>query len=344
MRSQARSFACVAGSIVLCTLLVACGHTDPDTRTLPALGGSAGAVGASGAGGGSGVSGGSDPSDQTGPADTSTSGNTRDSGSGDEDDDGSRALREVPGGTLTWTVVYKGNGTTRTTEFKEVATLQRRMEGKAHMVGIAGDPGKKIATPLDDINKTMQACGDDMACQQAAAMQAMAKMQQNPDAIKSGMQKAQDESQRDTTWGADSCSARAKADDTATWSGMTPLGFNTGVGTRIGGQAISNCTVQLEEGDVRPRLVADGTSKTYELALPSAEIRVTGTIAGKTESVPRIVQFPPLLIRGVKYTTLAGPLSGSATVKSGTDRGVWSEGWTIPLTEEVSWTFTPDAK
>jgi hypothetical protein len=323
----------LASLIALCMLTASCGSADPDT--LPATGASAG----SGSHGNAPAS--QAATDAAGPAKAGSAlGAVQDEDSPDDDDSGWPAPRQIPAGTLTWTVVYKGNGTTQTRDAKEVAVLLRQMHGKAHMIGMAGSQ-KHVASPLDGINKAMDACGDDMACQQAAAMRAVTR---DPDAIRRGLQKAQAESRRDTTWAAESCSADGKADDTATWSGMTENGFNTGTATRRGTQSIVDCTVQLEEGDTRPRLVTDDASKTYELALPPAEIRVTGTLAGKTEPVPRVVRFPPVLVRGVKYTSLEGPLSGSVVVKSGAGRGIWSEGWTIPLTEQVTWTFTPDAK
>lgn len=325
--------------IALCMALSACQHSDSDPPVS--------AAGASGA-----STNGSTPAHATSAGGTSDQQDgTPDEHDGDETggDSGSPGddwptRRKVPGGTLTWTVLYKGNGTTQTPEQKEVAALQRKMEGQAHMAGFAGNPRKKVATPLDAINQAMQACGGDAACQQAAAMQAMAKVRQNPGAFENGLKTAQAESQRDTAWGADSCSAHATVDDTATWSGITSDGFNTSVATRRGGQAVPDCIVQIEEGDRRPRLIADDDSKTYELALPPADIRVTGTIAGRVEPVPRLVRLPPIVIRGVQYTTLEKPLSGKVTVKSGAGHGIWSEGWDIPLTEEVTWTFTPDAK
>jgi hypothetical protein len=44
----------------------------------------------------------------------------------------------------------------------------------------------------------------------------------------------------------------------------------------------------------------------------------------------------------MRYDSLDQPLGGNTTVKIGAGRGIWSEHWEIPLTEEVSWTFTPD--
>ena len=44
----------------------------------------------------------------------------------------------------------------------------------------------------------------------------------------------------------------------------------------------------------------------------------------------------------MRYDSLDQPLGGNTTVKIGAGRGIWNEHWEIPLTEEVSWTFTPD--
>jgi len=181
-----------------------------------------------------------------------------------------------------------------------------------------------------------------MACQQKAAMQAMALARKDPAALERGMRGAMAEAQRDTTWGAASCTAVGEADDTSTWSGMTSDGFNTGVGTRQGKRTIDDCSVQLAERDTRPSLIADDNTKTYRLALPPAEIRVVGKLGGRTDPVPRIVMFPALLVEGIRYGRLDRPLKGSATLHQGKGRGLWSEGWDVPLTETVSWTFTPD--
>jgi hypothetical protein len=170
-------------------------------------------------------------------------------------------------------------------------------------------------------------------------MKAMALARKDPDALERGMRDAMAEAQRDTVWGADSCSAVGEADDKATWSGMTPLGFSTGEGTRQGKRAMEDCT-----GSEAPRLVADENSKTYTLTLPAGEIRVEGKLGGRVDPVPRIVEFPQLRIARNRYARLDRPLTGSATVHMGRGHGVWSEGWDMPLTETVSWTFTPDPR
>jgi len=341
-----------AASICLAALLAACSSQagDDDVRKLPEPAGAAG-VSAEGVGGGdltSGNDGTATDADAAGPTQAdddavadADEGNVVDSGS--ESDDDWPDLRKVPDGTLSWTVVYTGTGTTQNSEMKEVAVLHRELHGTAHMRGGAGNPNEAPpATPVDGISRAMDACGDDMGCQQAAALRMMALARKDPGALERGMRDAMAEGQRDTTWGAVSCGAVGKADDKATWSGMTPLGFNTGVGTRSGTRAINDCSMQMAEGDTRPRLVADDNSRTYELALPSALIRVTGELGGRVEPVPATVEFPPLLIKGIGYATLDRPLTGSATLHQGRGHGVWSKGWDIPLTEEVSWTFTPD--
>lgn len=327
--------------IALPMALAGCQHSDSDPRALPASSGDAASNGGTPAHDTSASGASEDQGDDTPNEPQDEDGDSGDPASSGDD---WPAQRKVPGGVLTWKVTYTGSATTATPEQKEVATLSRQMEGRAHMVGYAGNPRKHTARPLEDISKAMDACGDDAACQQAAAMRAMEQARQDPGAIERGLRNAQAEYQRDTVWGADSCNAKAKADDKAVWSGMTSDGFNTGVATRRGGQAIEDCTVQIKEGDVRPSLIADDASKTYELALPPGEIRVTGTLAGRVDPVPRRISFPPLLIQGVKYDSLDKTLSGTVTLHMGAGKGIWSEGWAVPLVEEVTWTFTPDAK
>jgi hypothetical protein len=263
-------------------------------------------------------------------------------GGGDGADAGSNwpEVRDVPGGTLAWTVVYKGTGTTKTPEMEEVVVLHRKLEGTAHMSGAMGNAGDTPhPKPLEDINKAMEACGDDMACQRKAAMQAMAAMQKDPDAFERSMRGAMTEAQRDTLWAADDCDITGEADDKATWSGMTPGGFNTGHGVRTGRQAVEGCG----EGDP-PRLVADDNTHTYKLTIPQARIRVPASFDGKREeSLGRFVMFPALAVEGVRYSRLDRPLKGSASLRTGSGIGLYSEGWSMPLVEEVSWTFTPDA-
>jgi hypothetical protein len=177
-----------------------------------------------------------------------------------------------------------------------------------------------------------------MACQRKAAMQAMAAIQQDPGAFERSVGGAMTEAHRDTLWGADDCDITGEADDKATWSGMTPGGFNTGHGVRAGKQAVEGCG----EGDP-PRLVADDNTHTYRLEIPQARIRVPATFDGGVEPDPvRNVMFPALVVEGVRYSRLDRPLKGSASLRTGSGIGVYSEGWSMPLAEEVSWTFTPD--
>lgn len=246
--------------------------------------------------------------------------------------------RDVPGGTLAWTVEYKGSGVTETSEMKEVAHLHRKLHGTAHLTGAMGNAGDTPhSAPLESINQAMEACGDDMACQRKAAMQAMAMVQKDPDAFERSVGNAMNEAQRDTIWAADDCDLSGEVDDTSTWSGMTPGGYNTGVGTRTGKPAIEGC------GDGQaPRLLADDNTHTYSLELPSALVRVKGELDGRADPVPRRVEFPELHIDGIRYASLERPLKGKVTLHQGKGRGLWSEGWDMPLTEEVSWTFTPD--
>ena len=68
------------------------------------------------------------------------------------------------------------------------------------------------------------------------------------------------------------------------------------------------------------------------------------TFDGKREeSLGRFVMFPALVVEGVRYSRLDRPLKGSASLRTGSGIGLYSEGWSMPLAEKVSWTFTPDA-
>ena len=337
-----RANPCLRAAIPFCValLLAACSGQASDNDDVPKPIGAAG--NASGAGNGG--------SDGTQAATTSTTGNPADAqaqadpdADDDGDDDGADwpDARDVPGGTLAWTVVYTGTGRTSNSEATEVAVLHRKLEGTAHMTGAMGNAGDTPhPMPLENINKAMEACGDDMACQRKAAMQAMAAIQQDPGAFERSVGGAMTEAYRDTLWGADDCDITGEADDKATWSGMTPGGFNTGHGVRAGKQAVEGCG----EGDP-PRLVADDNTHTYRLEIPQARIRVPATFDGGVEPDPaRNVMFPALVVEGVRYSRLDRPLKGSASLRTGSGIGVYSEGWSMPLAEEVSWTFTPDPR
>jgi hypothetical protein len=320
----------------MAVLLAACGSQAADNEA--STGGVAGT--ASGArSGGSGAaqagSGGASTTDDDATAQAQADANG--GGDGDEDESDWPELRDVPGGTLAWTVVYTGAGTTENSESKEVVVLHRKLEGRAHMVGSMGNAGDTPhPKPLEDINKAMEACGDDMACQRKTVMAMAGK---DPSALERSVRSAMTEAQRDTLWAADDCDITGEADDKSTWSGMTPLGFNTGHGVRAGKQAVEGCG----EGD-SARLVADDNTHTYKLTIPQARIRVPASFEGRREeSLGRFVMFPALEIKGMRYTRLDRPLKGSARLRTGTGTGLYSEGWSTPLAEEVNWTFTPDA-
>jgi hypothetical protein len=312
--------------------LAACGSHAGESQAAPAAAGGGGAGAAQA--GGSGTATTDDAATAQALADANAD---EDGGDGDEDESDWPELRDVPGGTLTWTVVYTGTGTTENSESKEVVVLHRTLEGTAHMVGSMGNAGDTPhPKPLEDINKAMEACGDDMACQRKTVMAMAGK---DPSALERSVRNAMTEAQRDTLWAADDCDITGEADDKSTWSGMTPLGFNTGHGVRAGKQAVEGCG----EGD-SARLVADDNTHTYKLTIPQARIRVPATFEGRREeSLGRFVMFPALEIKGMRYTHLDRPLKGSARLRTGTGTGLYSEGWSTPLTEEVSWTFTPDA-
>lgn len=46
----------------------------------------------------------------------------------------------------------------------------------------------------------------------------------------------------------------------------------------------------------------------------------------------------------VRYSRLDRPLKGNARLRTGNGIGLYREGRSMPLAEEVSWTFTPDPR
>lgn len=323
-------------------VLTACSHADPDAHTSPAPGGSAGVSGAAGSGNGSGNNG---PLDQGGSSNAGSAGDMQDDDSDvrDQEDFGSEATaRKVPNGTLTFNVILKADDVRKLRDEQEVATLQRTVQGRVRMQGIAGNHrDSQPAGPMDGIKQAMDACGGDTTCQQQVLMQ---KLQQQGDVAAAG-RNAYEARLRDTTWSGTSCSAHVKITDKATWSGATATGFRTGHAVRSGEDSVDcshDFSVANEDG---PRLDVFDASKTYDLTLPQLRLEATTTfVGGPTEPSKVPVVLPGIVIKGVHYDSLDKPLDGSATVKVGAGRGLWNEHWEIPLTEEVSWTFTPDAK
>ncbi|MGN6313354.1 MAG: hypothetical protein ACTHMO_06310 [Rhodanobacteraceae bacterium] len=326
-------------------LLAGCGHTDPDTRTSPAPGGSAG-VSRANSGNGKSASGNEDFADEDNPSNgNDSSGDTQDDDSGADgqgDSGGEWTSRKVPDGTLTFTVILKADDIRKSRDEQEVATLQRSVQGRVRMQGIAGNHrGSQPAGPMDGIREAMDGCGSDMTCKQKMLMQ---KLQQQGDVAAIG-QSAYEAHLRDTTWSGTSCSAHVKITDKATWSGATATGFRTGHAIRSGEDSVDcshDFSVANEDG---PRLDVFDASKTYDLTLPQLRLEATTTfVGGPTEPSEVPVILPGIIIKGAHYDSLDKPLDGSATVRIGAGRGLWNEHWEIPLTEEVSWTFTPDAK
>ena len=324
-------------------LLAACGSQASDKDATPSATGVAGTAGeARSGGGGVAQAGGAGTAMTDDDSSAQAQADANDGGSGDvgDGDDGSDwpDVRDVPGGTLAWTVVYTGTGTTRNSEATEVVVLHRKLEGTVHMFGAMGNAGDTPhPKPLEDINKAMEACGDDMACQRKTVMAMAGK---DPAALERSVRNAMTEAQRDTLWAADDCDITGEANDTSTWSGMTSDGFNTGHGVRAGKQAVEGCG----EGQSPTSLVADDNTHTYTLTIPQARINVMANFEGSGKDPDRRVMFPALEIKGMPYTRLDRPLKGSASLRTGSGIGLYSEGWSMPLAEEVSWTFTPDAR
>lgn len=265
-----------------------------------------------------------------------------DEGSNDSEPSGDDwpARRKVPGGTLTWTVVYMANATLGSHDDTEVVTLHRTLHGRARMQGGPGSPDARAPdNSYTQADRAMRACGDNAACQQAEAAKLMARVTGDPQGFRHDLQSTQLALQRDTSWGTVSCTADVEADDHASWSGISSDGYiRNAPGKRSGKQTVEPCDIAHH----LPQIVADDASKTYQLALPGMKMEATRTIHG-TASGGADVRLPGLLIKGIRYDSLNRPLSGSVRMQIGADYSIWKE-QELPLTEQVDWTFTPDAK
>jgi hypothetical protein len=83
-------------------------------------------------------------------------------------------------------------------------------------------------------------------------------------------------------------------------------------------------------------LAAQMEAHTYTLTLPRFEMEAR-YVFGDQAPTTRLVDFPSVVVKDVRFTTLEAPLHGSATVQN-------LDNPTEPLTAKVDWTFTPDAK
>ncbi|MGN6313355.1 MAG: hypothetical protein ACTHMO_06315 [Rhodanobacteraceae bacterium] len=315
--------------IVLCALLAACGHADPDARTLPAPGGSAGAISAHG-GEGANATDDSGLSDQGNPSNADDGpGDAQDDGSSTDDADGSTTGStepKVPGGTLTYTVVFSGHSELDTSEKHNVFDVLRRLQVTSRLYGSAVPSRENNA-----FTGKMEACGDDSACQQAVMMSLMAKgnsaLEQNLHAMG-----------RDRTWRrlGGPCHGTASVDDKGDnhWKG-----WDTKLNGRVSQQGTTtfDCRhVSLGIDFSGLELAAQMETHTYKLTLPRFQMEARYVFGDKAPTT-RFVDFPSVVIKDAKFTTLEAPLHGSATVQN-------LDNPTEPLTAKVDWTFTPDAK
>lgn len=329
-RARAALLICMGG------LLAACGHGDPVAHTPPASGASTLAIAANGGGSdnSSGQGGSSDQGQSSNGGDNSDNPRNDDSNSDDtEDSNADSAKPRVPNGTLTYTVVFSGHSEVDTNEKHNVFDVARKLQVTSQMRGAAIMAAVHAPT-MDALNKKMEACGDDSACQQATAMsfatQQRSALEQDGHALVATLG-------RDRSWQSMApCHGTASVEDRGDnhWKG-----WDTQLNGRVSYQGTStfDCgpfSAKVTFNDLD--LVARTDTHTYTLTLPRFQMEAR-YIFGDKAPTTRWVDFPSVVVKDVKFTTLDAPLHGSATLQN-------LDNPTEPLTEKVDWTFTPDAK
>lgn len=253
--------------------------------------------------------------------------------------------RKVPDGTLTYSFVETGHGSRTGMGIRhDSITINHRFSVTAHMRGRVGGATEQEQhqdnTPpqLAGIQKAMDACGDDMACQQRAAMQVMQMSQEQMQAMNRASRENSARSYRNVTWYNTDCHGTASIDDsdvgdgldTATEGEPQPVSWNDT--TR--GSSQFDCTNSFPgASNGASSLVADGNSNHYDIVLRGGKIQATDSHDGKPESRPHEIAFQDFTAKGLKFDSLDKPFSGSRTLHPGKNR-----------TMVVTWTFTPDTK
>ncbi|HET9836505.1 MAG TPA: hypothetical protein VFP88_09210 [Rhodanobacteraceae bacterium] len=249
--------------------------------------------------------------------------------------------RKIPGGTLTYSFVETGHRSRTGMGIRhDSITINHRFSVTAHMRGVVGGATEQerhqdsTPTQLKGIQKAMDACGDDMACQQRAAMQVMQMSQEQMQDINRQSRENSARSYRNVTWSVDTCHGTARIDDsdigdgldTATEGEPQPVSWNDT--TR--GSSQFECTGP-ETG--ASTLVADGNSNHYDITLRGGTVQATDSHQGKPESRPHEITFQDFTATGLKFDSLDKPFTGSKTLHPDKTR-----------TLVITWTFTPDAK
>src|SRR5690242_10123015 len=115
--------------------------------------------------------------------------------------------RKIPGGTLTYSFVETGHGSRTGMGIRHDSfSIDHRFSVTAHMRGMVGGATEQeqhrdsTPTQLKGIQKAMDACGDDMACQQRAAMQVMQMSQEQMQDINRETRENSARSYRNVTW------------------------------------------------------------------------------------------------------------------------------------------------
>lgn len=253
--------------------------------------------------------------------------------------------RKVPGGTLTYSFVETGHGSRSGMGIRHDSfSIDHRFSVTARMQGMVGGTTEEeshrshVPSGLAGIEKAIDACGDDTACQQRAAMQAMSLSQQQVQDINRESRENSARSYRNVTWYTTKCHGTASVDDSDVGDGFDvategepqPMSWNDK--TRGSSQFDCSNSYPGPSSDTSS-LVADGNSNHYDLSLHGGKVQATASHDGKSEPRPHEIEFRDFTAKGLKFDSLEKPFSGTRTLHPGKGR-----------TLVVSWTFTPDKK
>lgn len=320
--------------IALGILLVACSHADPDAKALRSAGGGA-------------SSGSHSPADQNVPSQddpseaSSTPGSTQDDPDDTADDDETPPPEEpkVPGGMLTYTIVFTGHSEVHTFEQKSSFDVSRRIQVTSRLKGMTA-PGVVSTPTAEDLGRKLQACGNDSSCQHSVAMsfafQRQAGLEQDVNRQLAALR-------RDRAWqSTDQCHGMASVDDKGNKQWLHWDQNLDGHVSLKGSQSFECKEVPPEFHFEGPALLANLANHTYTLTLSGFGMWVQLS-SGNAAPRKDLMHFPGIVIKDVKFTSLDKPLSGSMTLHPG-DGGNELYGKDSPIIAKVDWTFTPDAK
>ena len=277
----------------------------------------------------------------------------------DQDDDtDSEDDFKVANGTLAFHIEISGQVEQRSSDPKSRAhhkrVVNRTAELKSYMHGHASngdlalnnsDAGHKPAPPpagMDDLSHAIEACGDDEACQQAAALK-MAMSAQGKAAIEDAGNQMYASLGRTHVWmQSRPCTAHLRIDDSqddTRWVSDYGEGYDdsrwvTTHAVQKADQPFDCGADEYPDKKVTSVLYLDTKTGEYDLAIAPITAEVTDEVNGKAAK-PRTLGTPRLMLTGMRGAKSGQPLQGNRTMQV-----TGAEG--MPLDVKVNWTFTPD--